>query len=542
MDVRGGLTLKVLQTLAEGGQTWAHRVRMVRQVLKMALSFSLLTSACYLGYTIYRLDPLLSQSAYYYVKSEIGSLIALKEVSVSPNFWEKVAHERVYTKEKRVPPTTLKRFTQPHAQHLFVLGKHYLFKSVKFGFFVFAGALIFFVVRGSNSKRKQHISGKKRIHPFLLRWQLIVRGRASDLRIAKLPLIKRSETQHILVTGGTGTGKTNCFHHILPQVRERKQKAVIIDTTGSFLQRYYNPKKDIILNPFDAQAVSWHPWIECHDCFDFDNLAESIIPQSYNDHENYWRTAARCLFSAVLQKLKDAKRTSELAHWLLFEPLENLAEFVQHTKAAAHIDTSSEKTAASIRSVAASFLGCLEYLKDTPTPFSIKNWIQDDKEEGWLFLSAKPSQRATLNPLIACWFSLAVRSLIQMTPDLNRRVWFVIDELPTLQKLKELDPLVTESRKYGGCALIALQSPAQLEEIYGRASSQAIIGNCATRVIFAEHDPEISEKISKSLGENEIKEYQEGISYGAHEVRDGVNLPLQKKNYTYRFCLRDPVS
>ena len=50
------------------------------------------------------------------------------------------------------------------------------------------------------------------------------------------------------------------------------------------------------------------------------------------------------------------------------------------------------------------------------------------------------------------------------------------------------------------CCAIALQTPAQLEEIYGRASSQAIIGNCATRVIFAEHDPEISEKISKSLG------------------------------------------
>ena len=71
--------------------------------------------------------------------------------------------------------------------------------------------------------------------------------------------------------------------------------------------------------------------------------------------------------------------------------------------------------------------------------------------------------------------------------------------------------------------------PSQLEEIYGRASAHPLMGNCATRVIFAEHDPEIAERISKSLGEREIKEYQEEISYGAHEVRDGVSLSLQTK-------------
>ena len=106
----------------------------------------------------------------------------------------------------------------------------------------------------------------------------------------------------------------------------------------------------------------------------------------------------------------------------------------------------------------------------------------------------------------------------------------MIDELPTLQKLKELELFVTESRKYGGCGLFALQSPAQLEKIYGRSSAHTIIGNCSTRVIFAEHDPEISKAISLSLGEAEVKEYQEGISYGAHEVRDGVNLSLQTRN------------
>ena len=35
--------------------------------------------------------------------------------------------------------------------------------------------------------------------------------------------------------------------------------------------------------------------------------------------------------------------------------------------------------------------------------------------------------------------------------------------------------------------------------------------------------------ISKAFGEGEIIEVQEGISYGAHEMRDGVNLSHVKR-------------
>ena len=67
--------------------------------------------------------------------------------------------------------------------------------------------------------------------------------------------------------------------------------------------RYYNPSKDILLNPMDPRGSPWHPWVECEECFDYDNLAESIIAQTHNDHENYWRTAARSLLSAVFTKI-----------------------------------------------------------------------------------------------------------------------------------------------------------------------------------------------------------------------------------------------
>ncbi len=214
---------------------------------------------------------------------------------------------------------------------------------------------------------------------------------------------------------------------------------------------------------------------------------------------------------------------------LLRESLQELCLFVQGTKAASHIDLSSEKTAASIRSVVASYIEPLEHLEDSNDPFSIKAWMENEDEEGWLFLSTNIAQRATMTPLISSWFSIAIRSILQMEENLNRRIWFIADELPSLQKIKDFEVFVTESRKFGGCGLFAIQSPAQLEIIYGRELAKVILGNCMTRIAFYEQNPQIAEYISREFGEKELKEIQEGVSYGAHEMRDGVSLSTHTK-------------
>lgn len=518
--------MRFFHTLAEGGQTWAHRVRMVKQVFKIAFSYSFLIGLAYLVYACSSLDL---QSGYYHLKGV--TLQSFKnQVSVSNPYWYTISGQRLDNDSKLISIKQLLSFTQPRFQNLKNRGWTFLLRSLVIVILSFGAILFFFVLRGTASKRKQHISGKKYVHPLILMLQLKLLNKASKIKIGSLPLVKGTETRHILITGGTGSGKTNCLHQILKTIKAQNHKAIIVDTTQAFVNKYYSSSKDYILNPFDDRGSPWHPWVECTDSFDYESLAESLIPQSYHDHENYWRTAARTLFSSMLQITQDQKKTSELAEWLLYESLDRLAEFVQGTKAAAHIDVNSEKTAASIRSVAASFLTCFEHLKNTDNPFSIREWIQNANEGSFLFLACKPSQRAALNPLLSAWFSVAVRSLLKLDPCFERRIWFVVDELPTIHKLNELESFVSESRKYGGCGIFALQSPAQLEEIYGRFSSQTIIGNCATRIIFAEHDPEIAKRISNSLGEAEIKEYQEGISYGAHEMRDGVTLSQQTKN------------
>jgi len=61
---------------------------------------------------------------------------------------------------------------------------------------------------------------------------------------------------------------------------------------------------------------------------------------------------------------------------------------------------------------------------------------------------------------------LVLRLLNAPTPD-QRPVWFVIDELASLQKLPQLHTAITENRKSRNPLVLGFQGKAQLEVIYG---------------------------------------------------------------------------
>ena len=66
---------------------------------------------------------------------------------------------------------------------------------------------------------------------------------------------QRAEGQHIELMGDTGTGKTRLIMQLLVQIRERGHSAIVYDPACEFVQRFYDPKTDIILNPLDAPSL-----------------------------------------------------------------------------------------------------------------------------------------------------------------------------------------------------------------------------------------------------------------------------------------------
>ena len=202
--------------------------------------------------------------------------------------------------------------------------------------------------------------------------------------------------------------------------------------------------------------------------------------------------------------------------------------FFQGTEAGSFTSQDGEKMTLSVRANLATQLLGFSLLKNTEQGFSFRKWMKSNKP-GWLFLLTKPDQREALLPLMSAWVDVFMNSLMSLDPEEKRGVWFLMDELPALQEIPSLKTLLAESRKYGGCVMAGIQNIQQFSNIYGQTQAQALLDLFNTYIFFRTTNPETTRWISQVLGEVEETESQENLSYGAHEMRDGVSLSRYTK-------------
>ena len=344
------------------------------------------------------------------------------------------------------------------------------------------------------------------------------------LVIGAVPVPEAFEPEHILLCGAPGTGKTNLIVGMLEGIRKSGRRAIVYDTAGSFVEKFYRPGRDILLTPLDERTAIWSPWVDVPKEYHYDQIAESTIPDKHGDP--FWSKAARGTLVAVLRKLARQQHTliSVLLDRVLRSPVADLAAFVKGTDAAAFISSEGERTSAGIQAELASVMRSFSYLDDTEDGFSIRRWVENEEDDSWLFITVKADQLPSLRPLITVWLDIAISAIMSLTPDRNRRLYCVIDELPTLQKLPSLSDFLARARKYGGCGVLGFQSYPQLEATYGIQDAAAITGYCSTWVALRANDTPTAKHVSENLGQVEQVEANEGMSYGVNDMRDGVNL------------------
>ena len=504
--------MRLSQPVTQGGQTFLHRMRMLGQIIRLASFFSAVLALLVFGTSCYLT----------FSEKHIDQYILAWHARFIQYFWG--PHEIF----QRYRVSYFVQSTKPLLKWVHQKLLFHITVGLLVGLVLFILIFIVWTRQGAHAHKKTIIAGSS-IQPKKVVMKMIYRNRkASHLNLMGLPLIKDTETQHILITGTTGSGKTNAFNHMMNQTEG--QKTVIVDFNGEFAKRFYDQACDTIMNPFDKKFPGWDLFEECRESYHFDDLAESLIPHS--GHDLFWTQSARTVLSAVLNVLSKTHQTSigDILEMVNTMPLAELHKKLSKTKAAVLLDPKNEKTAISIRMNVAAHIACLESLiGEHKNPLSIRRWIQDDSEGGRLFLTATPAQRATLRPLISCWVSIAIKSLMECEPDHHRRLWFMIDELPSLHKLTDLSLCLAEGRKYGACMVLGFQNIPQLEELYGPRITQSLVDLCGTKIMFRCASFEMAEKLSRLIGTQERQELQEGISFGAHEMRDGVSLNLQTK-------------
>jgi type IV conjugative transfer system coupling protein TraD len=402
-------------------------------------------------------------------------------------------------------------------------------KSMVLSLLMSIGLGFYFVRKGRKKANDVFIRGGSLADVKTVKKLIIQNNEASPLTLDGLPLIKNAEVQHFLVHGTIGMGKSQLIMKLLDQLRARGDRVIIYDKGCSYTSIYFDETKDVLLNPYDDRCANWSLWLEAQKDADLENLAESLIPIE-GESQPFFIHAARAVFSATASKMRQDSDCSlkKLLQFLLTGEFSQMEPYLAGTPAATLMSDKVEKMAISVRSMITTYVRSLQSLRgleeSDKQPFCIRDYILNEETDGWLFISSNGEKHNSLKPLMSMWLSIASLSLLSLPESLNRRVWFICDELPSLHQLPFLSSTLAEVRKFGGCFILGMQNFFQLSQVYGNRGAGAIFDLLNTRFFFRSPSAEMAKRVSIELCNEELEEVKESTSYGANSIRDGVSL------------------
>ncbi len=419
---------------------------------------------------------------------------------------------------------TVETLTEPLATE----AKRHLRNAGWMGLLVGLGATLvvglYWMAYGRSKMTDQQLRGGNLVPGEELARRLIKRGEASPYLIAGVPMRIHSETLHALFAGSQNTGKSQQFFALMKQVRARGKRMIVYDPTGEFTQAFYREGKDILMNPLDARSPNWNIWHEISRDYHFDNMANGLIPDPAQS-DPFWAAAGRMVLKDVYRVLgRDGRRTNkDLYEAIAKSNLKDLHQLLTGTAGATYVDPITERTGMSLKMTVQNQLESFRFLHDEGVPFSIRQWVHEENDS-WMFITARESMREALKPVLSLWIDTAIKAVLDLEPIHRERLWFCIDELPTLQKLDILKLALTNTRKYGLCMVLGVQDFSQLYEIYGPHLAKTIISGCQTKLLLRVTDGSAAKLLSELMGQAEIDEKEETLSYGLSAQRDGVSV------------------
>lgn len=330
-----------------------------------------------------------------------------------------------------------------------------------------------------------------------------------------------AENKHFLIVGDTGSGKSSIIRQMLFQVGKRGESAIVYDPACEFIRQFYREERgDIVLNPLDARMPYWSPSDELRRKAEAKALAVSLY-QPEGVTNRFFVEAPQKIFAHLLTYLPTPE---DLVKWMS-DPTK-IDRRVRNTEYWALIDPSAPQQRTGVLgslNMSADSFRLLPKLNETTATWTATKWAE--KRQGWIFITSRPTMREALRPLISLWIdTLVLRLLNEPMPD-QKPVWFVIDELASLQRLPQLHTAITENRKSQNPVILGFQGRSQMEARYGE-DAEAMLSQPATKIFLRTTEPRAAKWVSEAIGEVEIERLRETHYDG---TRQGHNFMLDRQ-------------
>lgn len=336
---------------------------------------------------------------------------------------------------------------------------------------------------------------------------------------------RRLEASHVLLMGDTGSGKSSAIRQLLRQVEDRGESAIVYDPAMDFLGEFYNPKRgDLILNPLDQRCPYWALGDEIDRPETATTIAAAMLPDK--EYEKAFFTDAPRRVLAYL--LRNGPQPRDILR-MMADP-QRIDEVVKGTPLAALLDPGAPAQRAGVLSSLNMVADSLELLPEweyPPRNFATSEWYTERKR--WVFLTSSPAYRQKVLPLHSAWLDLFILRMMGYCEDpAAKPVWFVLDELASLNKLPQLHTAVTENRKYGNPVVMGLQGRSQMEKRYGQ-DAEAMLSQPATKIFLKTSEPRAAKWISEAIGEIEVERLKESRSMGMLRSKKSFSMEIATK-------------
>jgi type IV secretory pathway TraG/TraD family ATPase VirD4 len=288
------------------------------------------------------------------------------------------------------------------------------------------------------------------------------------------------------------------------------------------VKRFYDPSRgDVILNPLDKRCPYWSPADDLRSRSEAKALATSLFQPPQDKKGEFFIESPQKIFAFLMAY---GPTPEELVEWM--SNPEEIDRRLKGTEYAHLIDVRAHQQRAGVLAslgLIADSLRLLPKRAEAGTEWTATEWAE--KRQGWIFLTSLPAEREALRPLQSLWIDWLVLRLLNEPTEAQKRAWFVIDELASLQKLPQLHTAITEARKSRNPVVLGFQGKAQLEYLYGHLA-EVMLSQPATTVWLTTKEPKAGQWVSEFIGKVEVERLRETHFDG---TRAGRNFALDRQ-------------
>jgi hypothetical protein len=333
-----------------------------------------------------------------------------------------------------------------------------------------------------------------------------------------LDLSKRTWCRHFFIAGSVGSGKTQLIWPIVQQIRKRKKKLFLLDVKGDYTAAI---KGALILSPWDRRSVYLDIAADVRTSAAASAFASAMIPREEGSN-GFFSTAAELILTGCIRALQ--KRTGTKWHWedldfLLNLSAAELAPCLADYYAKAHpLLTAGDSTSANVMATLSSYTQTISQLAEAfksgldeqgrpRKRLSLVAWAKDDYVGCPTIIAHAGPDTGLTQRYLAAVIDTLVPTIMQLPDDVSedgRAIFFVLDELSTIGKVKNLPSLIDKGRSKGCSVIVGVQDRAQLAAIHGENFSKALPSMIGSHIITQTQIGPTRNELAAMLGERRV--------------------------------------